>query len=254
MPESVLLYDFPLSICCQMTRLSLVEKGVAFDTQLVDISNKKQQFEPWYLALNPKGVVPTLKVGDEVITDTLRIVPYVDATFDGPSLTPADESAAASMSEWMRDLMAPRFGVLLYSRMLADDGTSGIIAGRGEMLARLKEARPEAAELFSARIEGNAKLQATLADPDATRAVVESSQELIGRVNEALGGREFLVGDAYSLADTFCTAALARFDMQGFGGWWRDGALPNVEAYYARVQARPSWKTAGIVNVSPGKL
>ena len=55
-----LLYDYPGSICCQMTRLTLAEKGVDYDKQTIDIIDKREQFEPWYTKLNPKAVVPTL--------------------------------------------------------------------------------------------------------------------------------------------------------------------------------------------------
>lgn len=240
----VVLYDFPLSICCQMARLALVEKGVAFERHHVDISEKKEQFEAWYLALNPKGVVPTLVVDGEVVTDTIRIVQRVNDAFAGPELMPADE--AQNIRAWLRDLMAPRYGVLLYSRMLGDDGSVGIIEGRGEMLARLREAHPHAAELLDQRIEGNRRLRETLADPEATRAVVDSVHDLVKRVEVGLGDRTFLVGDAYSLADCFCTAALARFAMQGFSSWWDD--LPAVAAYYERMRTRPSFGAAGVVD------
>ena len=65
MPQ-VLMYDFPGSICCQMVRVTLSEKGVAYDKHHVDIGKKRQQFEPWYTALNPKGVVPTLSIDGEI--------------------------------------------------------------------------------------------------------------------------------------------------------------------------------------------
>src|SRR5258707_814456 len=84
----VLLYDYPGSICCQMVRLTLAEKGVAYQKQTVDIMEKAEQFEPWYTALNPKAVVPTLKIGPEIVTDTMAIVPRIDAEFAGPRLTP----------------------------------------------------------------------------------------------------------------------------------------------------------------------
>ena len=65
----VTLYDHKSSICSQMARLALVEKGVAFKRRQVDIMETNEQFEPWYVGLNPKAVVPTLVLGDEVVTD-----------------------------------------------------------------------------------------------------------------------------------------------------------------------------------------
>ena len=60
----VVLYDYPASICSQMARLALLEKGVPFERRNIDIMKKAEQFEPWYTALNPKAVVPTLAIGD----------------------------------------------------------------------------------------------------------------------------------------------------------------------------------------------
>ena len=70
----VVLYDYPTSICSQTARLALLEKGVPFERRNIDIMKKAEQFEPWYTALNPKSVVPTLAIGDEIVTDTVRIV------------------------------------------------------------------------------------------------------------------------------------------------------------------------------------
>ena len=70
------LYDHRTSICSQMARLALVEKGLPHTRRSVDIMETNEQFEPWYVALNPKAVVPTLKIGaDEIVTDTKRLDP-----------------------------------------------------------------------------------------------------------------------------------------------------------------------------------
>ena len=43
---ALLLYDYPLSICCQMVRLTLAEKNLAYDKQLVDIDAAHDPLEP----------------------------------------------------------------------------------------------------------------------------------------------------------------------------------------------------------------
>jgi glutathione S-transferase len=246
--RSVVLWDFPRSICCQMVRLTLAEKAVSYDTQRVDIGDKREQFEPWYLALNPKGVVPTLKVDDEIVTNTDDIVAYIDENFDGPSLTPSDDAPRAAMQRWMRDIMAIHYGVLLYSRKLDSEGRSPIVEARGDVLRKLRDANPEAAALLDKRIEGNRKMLATLADPETVAAHVDGVQQLVRRLDAELTDG-FVAGSSYSLADVYATAALARFDMHGHADWWQDGALPKLAAYYERVQQRPSWKAAGVIKV-----
>jgi len=242
-----LLYDYPSSICCQMTRLTLAEKGVVYDKHNIDIIEKREQFEPWYTALNAKAVVPTLRLGDEVITDTKVIVPRIDADFEGPSLTPTEPRAAEAMRSWMNEIMAIHYGVLLYSRKLDDNRVAPIVAKRREMLIALREERPEAEALLTARIESNERFQKILKDPAEVKKHEDGVQELVTRLDAELRGHDFVIGDDYTLADTFATAAIARFDVHDYARWWADGKLPGIDAYYERVRARPSWNSAGVI-------
>jgi glutathione S-transferase len=250
----ILLYDYPSSICSQMARLALVEKGVPFARRTVDIMETAEQFQPWYTALNPKAVVPTLAIGEEIVTDTIRIVHRVDRDFDGPPLTPADPEKAAAMEAIMADVMGLHYGVLLYSRRLAPDGTSPTVVARGHFLREQREQYPDRAEALDKRIAGNERLQKILADPAETAKHVDAARAVVGRIEQALAGRDFVGDDRYTLADTFATPALARFRMHGFEGWWSGGALPNVAAYYARMQARPSWVAAEVIDEGDERL
>jgi glutathione S-transferase len=244
----LLLYDHPGSICCQMTRLTLAEKGIPYARQTIDIMETAEQFEPWYTALNPRAVVPTLRIGDEIVTDTIRIVHRLDGDFDGPRLTPADPDAAAAMEAMMADIMGLHYGVLLYARRLDTDGSSPTVIARGHLLRQQRETYPERAEALDRRIAGNQRLQAILADPAEVERHVGEARRLVGRLDAALAGGGFVVGDGYTLADPFATAALARFRLHGFDAWWSAGDNPNVAAYYARMEMRPSWAEAGVVD------
>ncbi len=241
----VLLYDFLGSICSQMARLALAEKGVRYTRQNVDIMETHAQFEPWYVALNPKAVVPTLRIDDQIVTDTKDIVARVDSDFDGPPLTP---QAPGLMRQMMNDIMGLHYGVLLYSGGLGPDRTSDTIIARGEMLARLLHENPAMATLLQGRIDGNRRFQAILADADAVEGHIEAARALVGTLNQALCRHQFVADAAYSLADTFATAALARFRLHGFSHWWQNGQNPAVAAYLDAMRARPSWEQAGVVD------
>ncbi len=241
----VLLYDYPGSICSQMARLALVEKGVTFDRHTVDIMKAKEQFEPWYVALNPKSVVPTLRIDDEITTDTINIVHKVDDRFDGPHLTPNDPSF---MNRMMSDIMGLHYGVLLYAGSLTDEGTSPTIIARGEMLRQMLKERPEHAALLQSRIDGNQRMQDILADAAKVEKHLDNARTIVDMLDIALGQSEFVAADRYSLADTFATAALARFRMHGFAGWWENAINPNVERYIDAMKSRPSWTQAGVVD------
>ena len=242
----LLLYDYPGSICSQMARLAIVEKGLPFKRQTIDIMVKSEQFEPWYIALNPAAVVPTLKIGDEIVTDTIRIVNRIN-TFAGPDLTLGDN---AHVQTWLTRIMSLHYGVLLYSGSLTPDRTSPTMISRARNLQAMQRARPELAKVMAKRIAGNTRLQAILKDPDQVVEHIDTARALVADMDEALENKPFMCGDAYSLADSFSTAALARFRVHGFENWWSGGAHPNIAMYYARMKARPSFAMAGVVDVS----
>lgn len=114
-----------------------------------------EQFEPWYIALNPKAVVPTLAIGDEVVTDTIPIMNRVQE-LNGPDL-----SREETTQSWLREIMAPHYGVLLYRKRLDENGSAPQVVARG-FFGKLAKERLELADITAARIEDNKRFQALL--------------------------------------------------------------------------------------------
>lgn len=52
------LYDFGNSVCCQKVRITMRAKGLDWTSVKVDLF-KAEQYDPEYLKLNPRGIVPT---------------------------------------------------------------------------------------------------------------------------------------------------------------------------------------------------
>ena len=77
------------------------EKGVAYEGHYVDLLGMEQH-TPEYLALNPKGTIPTLVNGDQILTESTPMMEYIDAVFDGPKFTPVDPLERWRMRWWMR--------------------------------------------------------------------------------------------------------------------------------------------------------
>ena len=232
------LYDHRSSICSQMARLALVEKGVEFRRRQIDIMETNEQFEPWYIELNPKAVVPTLQIGDEVVIDTINIVNRVQI-FDGPDL-----SGDSTTQTWLKDIMSLHYGVLMYRKRLDADGTAPQIVARGKFLANLAKTRPDLNATSRARLEGNERFQALLRNPDAVESHLAATRSLVERMSAALEGHSYLAGATYSLADCFATAALARFTIHGFKNWWVGQPL---EDYFGRMKSRPSYAKADVI-------
>jgi glutathione S-transferase len=56
--------------------------------------------EPEYLAMNPNGLVPTLRDGDLVLWESHAIVRYLAAAYGLGTLWPEDPAARASVDQW----------------------------------------------------------------------------------------------------------------------------------------------------------
>lgn len=61
--------------------MALYEKNVDFEPIEVDIT-KGQQYSTWFLDINPRGEVPVLKVNNEIIPDSTRILDYLESYLD----------------------------------------------------------------------------------------------------------------------------------------------------------------------------
>jgi len=55
----LILYEYGNSVACQRVRLALCEKGLVWESRHVDLF-RSEQYDPEYLKLNPKGLVPVL--------------------------------------------------------------------------------------------------------------------------------------------------------------------------------------------------
>lgn len=65
--------------------LTLEAKKIPYVSRLLEFSQNEHQ-TPDYLALNPRGKVPTLKDGDYVLSESVAIMAYLDRKHSGPPL------------------------------------------------------------------------------------------------------------------------------------------------------------------------
>jgi len=98
-PE-VTLYHWPHSRSA--TALELIEElGAPYRLEVIDIT-KGVQNEPAFLAINPMGKLPTVKVGDTVVTEQVAIFIYLSDLFPEAGLTPAiDDPLRGPWLRWL---------------------------------------------------------------------------------------------------------------------------------------------------------
>jgi glutathione S-transferase len=97
----ITLYDFGNSVCCQKVRITLCEKGLDWESVKVDLF-RSEQYDPKYLRLNPKGVVPTLVHDGKPVIESTLICEYLDDTFPTPPLVPGDPWLRSRMRIWSK--------------------------------------------------------------------------------------------------------------------------------------------------------
>ena len=71
------LYHHGSSVCAAKVRMYLSEKKLDWKGHYIDIL-AGEQFDPEYIKLNPKAVVPTLEHNGEIICDSTIICEYLE--------------------------------------------------------------------------------------------------------------------------------------------------------------------------------
>jgi maleylacetoacetate isomerase len=92
----MILHDFALSSASYRVRIALNLKGLEYETRSYRLRAGEQRASD-YLAINPAGLVPTLEIDGLVITQSLAIIDYLDATRVEPRLIPVEPAERARM-------------------------------------------------------------------------------------------------------------------------------------------------------------
>ncbi|MEG3177891.1 maleylacetoacetate isomerase [Sphingomonas sp. RB3P16] len=85
----MILYDYWRSSAAYRVRIALNLKRIAYRSVGVDLTQGAQR-APEFLARNPQGLLPALDIGGTVLTQSLAIIDYLEATHPTPALLPAD--------------------------------------------------------------------------------------------------------------------------------------------------------------------
>lgn len=90
------LYTYFRSSAAYRVRIALNLKGLAYQSIPVHLlKNGGEQLHEGYRAINPAALVPALKDGDIVLTQSLAILEYLEETHPQPALLPRDAAGRA---------------------------------------------------------------------------------------------------------------------------------------------------------------
>ncbi|MDZ4102795.1 MAG: glutathione S-transferase family protein [Hydrogenophaga sp.] len=119
---SLKLYFAP-GACSFVPHAMLELAEVAFEPQMVKL-HKGEQRSPEYLALNPRGQVPVLVDGDEVVTQIVAILLYLDEKLPMAGLLPPaglERARALQVLTWMNNTVHPTFTHVFMPHKFTDD-------------------------------------------------------------------------------------------------------------------------------------
>jgi maleylpyruvate isomerase len=92
----MVLHGYFRSTASYRVRIALNLKGLSFENVSHHL-RKNEQRAPEFLALNPQGLVPALKVSGQVLTQSLAICEFLDELYPEPPLLPASPIARAQV-------------------------------------------------------------------------------------------------------------------------------------------------------------
>jgi glutathione S-transferase len=225
-----------MSPCAQKVRLVLAEKGLVFRAHHIDLPHK-QNLEPWYLKLNPLGVVPTLVDDGRPVIESSIICEYVEDRYPDPPLRPADPWQTHKLRLWLKHVdnkLHPACGALQWPLVMRPGFLELPQAERERLLAAIVE-KP--------RRERQTRLvEFGLDAPDVADAVKAYAATIVD-MERTLAEQPWLAGARYSLAD----AAVAPYFQSLYQFGWTalyEAGYPRVADWYARCRARPSYAVA----------
>ena len=94
------LYDLELSGNSYRARLFLSLLGIRYDLVPVNLM-KGEHRQPWFLALNPRGQVPTLDDDGTIVWDSMAILVYLARKYGGEKWLPLDAAGMAQVVQWL---------------------------------------------------------------------------------------------------------------------------------------------------------
>lgn len=234
------LYHHGSSVCAAKVRLVLAEKELQWKGHYLDIL-KGDQFDPDYMKLNPKAVVPTLVHDGRVIVEPTLICEYLDEVYPDPPLKPADPFDRFSMCLWSKAVdedIHPACAEVTF----ASTHRHTLARLPADQLARFLASTPpqSVAPTWHARKKEIVTLGFAAPGIDKPFRLYD---RYLQKIEDTLQDRKWLAGDTFSLADIGMAPYVNRLDMLAMSAMWTL-RRPRLTDWFERVKSRASFRPA----------
>jgi ganglioside-induced differentiation-associated protein 1 len=230
------LFHHGSSVCAAKVRFALAEKQLEWQGHYVDIL-AGEQFRPEFLRVNPRAMVPALVHDGNIIIESTVICEYAEEVFPEHPIFPRDPLLRAQARIWTKAVdeeLHPACSAITY-----------VVSHRHTILRSVNKfddfLKSPSSDSVEARKVKWQWIEHGLAAPGAAEKIALYDRYL-HMMEEALRDRDWLVGDAFSIADVALAPYVNRLDMMSMDAMWRNGRLPRVEGWFSRVRERPTFK------------
>lgn len=227
------LYHNGSSVCAAKVRLLLAEKHIPWHGHYLDVL-AGDQFDPAYLKINPKAVVPTIVHNGTVVTESTVICEYLDEVFPEIPCRPADAAGRARMRIWTKvvdESLHPNVVDITFT-----------VSHRHTVLAKGEEATrrfiEDAPDVVS-RERRHGWIHRGY-DAPGVREAVNVYAKALRDMDSALADGPWLAGKTFSLADIGVLPYVNRLHMLNMDSMWRNDK-PRVTDWFDRIRERASF-------------
>ncbi|XP_052059624.1 ganglioside-induced differentiation-associated protein 1-like [Mytilus californianus] len=258
------LYYFYTSNCAQKVLLALFEKGCPFNRKIINIHSGEQN-DPEFMKLNPKGQVPVLKDGDNILLESEEIIDHIDQKVKaGARLVPDRSSAVGKEVQRLRDLFAEidigiaTFGVLL-NRDFSISGVkmpgfydSNVLKAFIKRLETSAEKYPDLRNTFLTKVEKIENFAQTVLDKEKVAKCLDDVDNKFEQFEGCLvknkaavseGQDYYLAGPEFTAADIDLIIYMDRMTILGLEDrFFAKARRPLLHEYLQRIEQRKSVK------------
>jgi len=232
------LLHFMGSSCSQKVRVFLNLKGIAWQSHPIDLMSN-ENMQPWFLGINPRGLVPVLVHDGAVHIESNDIIQYLEKKFPAPRLIPAGhENEVAALLKHEDDLHLD-LRTLSFRFVFAPPGPpkppaaldSYIANGSGTVLGKKDHEKQAQIEFWQRAAKEGFTDERACASAQKFRAEFEA-------LDKTLAKQPYLMGNALSVLDIAWLIYQHRLALAGYPF---ARLHPHVQAWAKKLRAMPEF-------------